>query len=128
LLNYYLQFPRHNISGWLLEKDSECIGFALLALIEKPGLRHGRIVECFLRPNELNLWCDALLALRVELERMNPDLITSYASTPWMSEALRRSGFFRRGRVPFLLRDPKKLVDRSRPFHLSYLEADLAYI
>lgn len=128
LLNYYLQFPRQNISGWLLEKNSECIGFALLALIEKPGLRHGRIVECFLRPNELNLWSDALSALRVELERMDAALITCCASTPWMSEALRRSGFFRRGRIPFLLRDPKKLVHRSRPFHLSYLEADLAYI
>jgi hypothetical protein len=128
LLNHYLRFPKQNISGWLLKKDGAVIGFGLLALIQKPKLRYGRIVDCFLSSQDPHLWSHSIAALESELRQMKPDLISCYASSERVRSALSENGYFRRGKTPFYLRDSKNLVCRSKPFHLSFLEADLSYI
>ncbi len=128
LLNYYCRYPKKNISGWLLKRSNQVVGFALVALIQKPKFRHGRIVECFLNSGETNAWAETIAALHAKLAQMKPDLISCYASNQTIRSALEANGYFRRGKIPFYLRDPKNLVPRSAPFHLSYLEADLAYI
>jgi hypothetical protein len=128
LLNYYCRYPKKNISGWLLKRSNQVVGFALLALIQKPKFRHGRIVECFLGSADPKVWAEAVAALQAQLKQMKPDLISCYASNQTIRSALETNGYFRRGKIPFYLRDPKNLVPRSQPFHLSYLEADLAYI
>lgn len=128
LLNYYLTFPRNGLKGWILEKNSKPQGFAITTLVEKPGLRHGRIVECFLPEAEPSAWADAVAALAAQLRSSRPDLVSCAASTSWMSEGLQKNGFLRRGRLPVYLRDPQKHLNKSMPLHLSFLEADLAYI
>ena len=56
------------------------------------------------------------------------DLVSCYGSTPWLAEALRKNGFFRRGRTAFYLRDPRSQVQREASLHLTHLEADAAYL
>jgi hypothetical protein len=128
ILNYYCRYPKKNISAWLLKRSNQVVGFALLALIQKPKFRHGRIVECFLGSADSQAWTEAISTLQAKLKDMKPDLISCYASNQTIRSALEANGYFRRGKIPFYLRDPKSLVPRSDPFHLSYLEADLAYI
>lgn len=127
ILNHYLQFPLNNFRGFLLE-DTRVRGFALLTLVNKPHVQVGRIVECFLDTPDARLWNEAIALLEAEAVRQGAEVISCYGSTPWMSAALRNNGFFRRGRTPFYLRDPKRLVPRSAPFHLTHLEADLSFI
>jgi hypothetical protein len=127
LLNYYLNYPLGTFSGYLL-RDSRPRGFAILALIQKPGCRLVRIVECFLDEPAPGLCAQAISVLCQRALEKKPDIISVYGSTPWMAEGLQKAGFFRRGKTPLFVRDPKKLLPEGRPFHLSHLEADLSFI
>jgi hypothetical protein len=128
LLNHLLDFPKQNIFGYVLKTQGRICGFALLGVIEKPALRHGRIVECFLDSPDANLWRGSISALFREVAKLKADLVSCYASTPWIKAGLLSNGFFRRGRTTFYLRDPQNRLSRQDPFHLTHLEADLAYI
>ncbi len=127
LLNYYLRYPLGTFSGYLLQ-DSKPRGFAILVSIPKPHCRVVRIVECFLDEPDPNLCTDCIAALHQRALERNPDIISVYGSTPWMAEGLQRAGFFRRGKTPLFLRDPKKLLPEGQTFHLTHLEADLSFI
>jgi hypothetical protein len=127
VLNHYLRFPLKNFTGYLFE-DDRVRGFAVLTVLQKPALRAGRIVECYLDSDNPSDWTGAIALLEAEMRKRNVDLISMYGTTPWSTQALRSNGFFRRGRTPFYLRDPKKLVPRALPFHLTHLEADLSFI
>jgi len=127
LLNYYLNYPLGTFSGYLL-KDDRPRGFAILALIQKPGCRVVRIVECFLDEPDAELCAGAISALFKRALEKNPDIISVYGSTPWMARGLQKAGFFRRGKTPLFLRDPKKLLPEGQGFHLTHLEADLSFI
>ena len=127
LLNHYLRFPLGNFSGYVFEAQG-IRGFAIVSIISRPKLKVARIVECFLDSTDIELWADALALLHERAAREDIDLISCYGTTPWMAAALRRSGFFRRCRTAFYLRDPKKHVSRAKPFHLTHLEADLSFI
>jgi hypothetical protein len=127
VLNHYLAFPGQVFHGFLFESNG-LQGFGILNVIDRPGVRLARIVECFLNSTDPSLWRDATGLLTSEAIKRGADLVSAYGSTNWMAEGLRKAGFFRRGKTPFYLRDPKKLISRSRPFHLTHLEADLSYI
>jgi len=127
VLNHYLQFPGASFHGFLLQRD-DILGFGIISILDRPGIRIARIVECFLDSTEPALWRDAIAQLTREAIKQGADLVSAYGSTDWMSGGLRSAGFFRRGKTPFYLRDPKKLVSRFRPFHLTHLEADLSFI
>ena len=127
LLNYYLDYPLGTFSGYLLQ-DQKPRGFAILALIQKPGCRLIRIVECFLDQPDPALCADAIAALYERALEKEADIISAYGSTPWMAQGLQKAGFFRRGKTPLFLRDPKKLLPEGHPFHLTHLEADLSFI
>jgi hypothetical protein len=102
-------------------------GFAILSAVPKRFARLGRIVECFLDTAEENEWAAAIQCLETRLVEQGCEILRSFASTPWMVEALRRNGFFRRGRVPFWLRDPRGLVRADGLWHITQLEGDSGY-
>jgi hypothetical protein len=128
LLNHLLQHPTGCLSGWLLEQGGRLRGFAVLSMLDEGVLRMGRVAELFLDSTDPALWRWALAALEDRLSCHRPHLISAYGSTPWMHQALRARGFFRRGSTSFYLRDTENRIDCRVPVHLTHLEADLAYI
>ena len=95
-LNAFLDFPRQSMSGWhLLDGSGKIRGLAVLNLIPKDGgrTRTGKFVDCLLDGVDIDLWHAAFVALTGELKRQSADLAQAYASTPWSTEALRRSRF-----------------------------------
>lgn len=128
LLNYYLAHPTGQFSGWTIHEGQDTVGFALLNTVRVVGPKEGRIVECFLvRPDE-SLWQAALFALVEALRQFDPDEVTCFASTPWMTQALKKNAFGPIGCTRMFLRDEENLVPRDCPYHLTQLEADLAFI
>ena len=129
-LNHFLQFPRQAMSGWeLLDVAGRPCGFGLLNVIpqHQGRIRIGKIVDCLVGSTDVALWHAALSALTHELARQGADLVQAFASTPWMAEGLRRSGFVSRFDLEFNLRDRQNLIPHGVPFHFTPLEADYAY-
>jgi hypothetical protein len=129
-LNHLLQFPRQAMSGWqLIVPPNRLYGFAVLNLIPQHGgrVRLGKIVDCLLVDTDVRLWHGAILALTQELGYQGADFAQTFASTPWMAEALQRSGFSSRFALEFMIRDRQKLLPVGIPFHLMPIEADYAY-
>ncbi len=128
LLNHYLRYPRKTVTGWLVRREGQPVGAALLNGWEKHGVRVGKIVDCCLAVDSDKTWHAAIFALTEELRQQACDVVNCYASTPWMNQALQDSGFSQSGSTPFYLRDPGNLIPRTAPFHLTHLEADLALL
>jgi hypothetical protein len=129
-LNAFLNFPRQSMSGWhLIDEMGRLRGLAVLNVIPKDGgrTRTGKVVDCLLDDVDANLWHAAFHALTGELARQGADLTQAYASTPWVVEALRRSGYASRYSVKFHIRDRQGLVPKGATFHLTPLEGDYAY-
>ena len=129
-LNHFLRFPRQAMSGWeLLDVGGRTCGFGLLNVIpqHQGRIRIGKIVDCLVGSTDVALWHAALSALAQELARQGADFVQAFASTPWMNESLRRSGFVSRFDLEFNLRDRQGLIPRGVPFHFTPLEADYAY-
>jgi hypothetical protein len=155
LLNYYLRFPLgkgesevgegapsaltpalsqgtgrggKRITGWTICLQEEVRGFALLGIFEEDGAKCGRIIECFLSSAESQMWHAAVWALVRELKSRDVEIISCYASSPWLREGLEGCGFYLQRDLPLTLRDGEGLVPRDLPFHLTRLEGDYAYL
>jgi hypothetical protein len=128
LLNYYLQFPPGNISGWTICEKSHPIGFALLGVFMDEGVRAGRIIDCFPALTARENWHAVVWALVRELKSRDVEIISCYASSPWLREGLESCGFYLQRELPLTLRDGEGLVPRNLPFHLTRLEGDYAYL
>jgi len=129
-LNHLLRFPRQTMSGWhLVALPDRVCGFAVLNLLPQHGgrIRLGKIVDCLLADDDVRFWHGSILALTQELGRQGADVAQTFASTPWMAEALHRSGFVSRFLLEFSLRDRQGLLPPRIPFHLMPIEADYAY-
>ena len=129
-LNHLLQFPRQAMSGWhLIAPPDRLCGFAVLNLVPQHGgqVWLGKIVDCLLANTDAQLWHGAILALTQELQHQGADVAQTFASTPWIAEALHQSGFSSRFALEFNLRDRQRLLPLGIPFHLMPIEADYAY-
>lgn len=126
-LNHALAYPRRKLTGSLVEAQGRVRGFGLLNVVPREGYRLGKIVECFLDTAAPGLWHAAVFALTQELSAQGADVAEGFASTPWMTEALRACGFYATHTVNFLLRDRHNFLPRDLPFHLTPFEADYAY-
>jgi hypothetical protein len=100
-----------------------------LSVVPQHGgqVRQGKIVDCLLASSDERLWHAAILALTRELKSQGADIAQTFASTRWMTEALRQSGFTSRFALEFNVRDRQELIPTGVPFHLMPLEADYAY-
>jgi hypothetical protein len=128
LLNHLLRYPGKTLSGWAIERGGRMIGFGLLAVIPKGPTRVGKIVECFLPGRDPADWHAAIDALTRQLGHLGADLALACGSTEWTAKALRAAGYRERYRLSFSIRDRSKLLPRDLPFHLTFLEADYAYL
>jgi hypothetical protein len=129
-LNHMLRFPRQSMSGWLLQMSSDRVcGFAILNIVPHHcgGIRLGKIVDCVLTSDEVDIWHASLLALKRELDHQRADIAQCFGSTPWICEGLDRAGFVSRFSLEFSLRDRSSLIPQGIPFHLMPIEADYAY-
>jgi hypothetical protein len=129
-LNDVLHFPRQSMSGWhLVDSAGRLRGFALLNLVprDQGRTRTGKFVDCLLDEIDVAPWQAAVLALTRELARQGADLAQAYASTPWTTEALSRSGYTSRFTVKFHIRDRQGIIPRDTTFYLTPLEGDYAY-
>jgi hypothetical protein len=98
-----------------------------LNVVRQGEMRKGKIVECFLDSGPPALWHAAIWELTAALRVQGADIAECFASTPWMTDALRQSGFYRAHELNFLLRDRKKRLPQGAVFHLTPFEADYAY-
>ncbi len=128
LLNYYLQFPLGNISGWTICEKNHPIGSALLGVFMDEGVRAGRIIECFPAPAARENWHAVVWALVRELKSRDVEIISCYASSPWLREGLEECGFYLQRELPLVVRDPQGLLPGGLPFHMTRLEGDYAYL
>jgi hypothetical protein len=127
-LNHILHYPKGGITGWHLLFAGRVCGFAVLAIVPKPGhVRVGKVVDCVLDVDDDALWHAALMALTRELKGQGADLAIAYASTEWTARALRAAGYAPMYDLEFRLRDRAGKIPRDAPFHLTPLEADYAY-
>lgn len=129
-LNHLLRFPRQAMTGWhLVGPGDRLLGFALLNVVPQHGarVRLGKVVDLLLAGTDVELWHAAASALLRELASQGADVSQAFASTPWMAEGLRRSGFVTRFALEFSLRDRAGLVPPGTPPHLMPIEADYAY-
>jgi hypothetical protein len=126
-LNHALRYPRSKLTGWLVEHGGDLRGFALLNVVRRGETRIGKIVECFLDSGPPALWHAAIWELTAALRAQGADIAECFASTPWMTEGLRSSGFYAAHELNFLVRDRKKRLPRGAVFHLTPFEADYAY-
>jgi GNAT superfamily N-acetyltransferase len=124
-LNHALRFPRPGMSGWLMLHGGQLVGFALLN-VARPG-QVGKLVECLLEGDNIDLWHASTFALARELAGQGAGVAVGFGSTLWMAKALRRSGFNEAHRLEFTLRDRHGFIPRDTTFHLSPFEADYAY-
>ncbi len=129
LLNYYLRCSGGSISGWLVRAAGRPVGFAVLNVLDTGAGRLGNIVECFLEAPDPDLWHAAIFALTRQLDIQGADLAQCVASTAWAEQACSRAAYrpTRQG-VVLLLRDRDRALPRDRPFHLTKLEGDHAYL
>ena len=104
-------------------------GFAVLNIVPQyhGGLRLGKVVDCLLATDEVDIWHAALVALKREMTHQRADIIQCFGSTPWICEGLDRAGYVSRFSLEFSLRDRGSLVPQGIPFHLMPIEADYAY-
>lgn len=128
VLNHLLRCPSRTISGYLIERDGTTLGFGLLSVIPSGRSRVGKIVECFLPGRNIDDWHASVVALTSELKASGADFVVSCGSTDWMAEALRRTGYRERYSLEFRLRDKARRIPRELPFHLTWIEADYAYL
>ncbi|MCA9500473.1 MAG: hypothetical protein KC588_14875 [Nitrospira sp.] len=128
LLNYFLRYPKGNVTGWLLHEGTIPVGFAILSISVEGRIRKAKIVDCFLNSGDPEKWHSAVEALLQELKGRSVDLITSYATAPEMLQALKNNGFYQRDSTPFYLRDPSQLIPTNLSFYFMPLEADHAYL
>ncbi|SIO33154.1 hypothetical protein SAMN05444166_3844 [Singulisphaera sp. GP187] len=126
-LNHALRYPRPGMTGWLLVAEGETRGFALLNVNRQGTVRAGKLVECLVQGEDSALRHAAVTALTEELGRQGADLAVGFASTPWIADALRLSGFTPAHHLEFTLRDREGLIPNGVPIHLSSFEADYAY-
>ncbi len=125
LLNYFLNVPNGSVSGWMIRARGRSIGFALTSVAEVNGVRMGNIVDCVLSTHNVPQWRAALERLKQKLRGDGCDIARCMGMLASLQVALREAGFFRRGSNKLFLRDPKKLLPRNRPFHITYLDGDL---
>ena len=128
LLNHLLRYPRGGITGWHLLLDGRLRGFALLAVVPRPGrVLVGKIVELLLDDRDERAWPGAVHALTGELGRRRADVATAVAGTEWAARALRASGYTPAHAMEFRLRDRSNLIPAGSTFHLTMTDADYAY-
>jgi hypothetical protein len=127
-LNYALSYPRPGTTGWLLEAVGRSVGFAVLRVARDDAATVGKIVDCLLDSDDETDWAGAVAALVGELKAQHADVVSAYATTAAFRRALEQNGFTLIRTRPFLLRDPQRLLPQEVPFHLTLLEADLAYL
>jgi hypothetical protein len=129
-LNDFIRFPRQSMTGWhLIDGAGRLRGFAVLNVIprDQGRTRIGKFVDCLVDDIDVAPWHAAVLALTRELARQGADLAQAYASTPWTTEALSRSGYKSRFAVKFHIRDRQGIIPHDATFHLTPLEGDYAY-
>jgi hypothetical protein len=124
LLNYLLSFPGPHMTGWQIEVDGVPVGHGLLNIVERGGVRRGLVVDCFLYSRERELWTGALWALSRQLRAEGCDLVRCCGAAPWLCTALRRNGFFRRGRQPLFIRDALKQLPGEGEFYMTDIEGE----
>lgn len=128
LLNHLLRYPGKTLTGWMIERDGRTLGFALLAVIPSGRIRVGKVVDCFLPGRDAGDWHAAIDALTTELKAQGADVALACGSTDWSAEALGTAGYRRAYSLAFWLRDKRGLLPRHVPFHLTWIEADYAYL
>ncbi|WP_169976573.1 hypothetical protein [Tautonia rosea] len=127
LLNHFLRFPRPWFEGWMIRRGGSVRGFLILSVLPQPLVTRGKIVDCFLDDPDPDLWLASIQAATEELRRRGADLAECFATTPWITEALRNSGYRAVFEIPCYVRDRSGLIPQGLPFHLTQLEADYAY-
>ena len=128
ILNHFLRHPAGSIEGSLILDGNTVIGFALLNVLDRHHAQVGKIVECFLADQNLDLWLASIVALTSRLRALGADVALGCGSTAWTSQAYLASGYREAFPLDFRLRDHKGLIPRDKPFHVTFLEADYAYL
>ncbi len=127
-LNHFLRFPPGTIHGWhLFDRDRLC-GFALVNVVPQGPIRLGKVLECWAASEDSEQWQAAGSALVDGCRQLGCHQIAAYGTAPCLASAWRANGFFPRGRTPLQWRDPKGKVPIDRPYHLTYLEADIGLL
>ena len=126
--NALLAFPRGGISGWVIERRGATVGFALLSVVSNPRTRVGKVVDLVMSKGDE---CDrgvAYALLRGELERQGADLALVCGATEVERAGLRAAGFRRAFELELSVRDRAGLLPPEVPIHVSFLDADYAFL
>lgn len=127
-LNHLLRCPAARmIGGWIVQ-GAETVGWAILGLLERDGIRFGKVVDAFLQTNDPEAWAGSVRILTDRLRAEGVEVIDAFHGAPWASEAFRRCGYRAIDRLDFLMRDREGRLPTGAPYHLTPIEADYAYL
>jgi len=124
-LEFMLRCPAARMRYFSLVKDGSTQGYFLLARVGGQA----RLADLRLLSTRADDWASACAAVTHSVSR-DPDVceLAAIAPLPLIGDALERNGFRSRGGIPVFIRDPRELLARSGPIHLSMLDDDSAYL
>ncbi len=132
--NALLQFPRGSISGWRLtltlpETGAQAMEFAaLLSVVARGRVRVGKIIELVMARDDVGWRRLAYWLSRDELQRQGADFVLACGSTTIEAGGLRAAGFRRAFELELSVRDRGGLLPNGAPLHVSFMDADYAYL
>ena len=127
-LNHILKHPFGMTHGYYLRDGSDLAGLALLHVEEREGVRYAKILDCLMISPDRWQYARAVAPLLRQLSALHADIVIVHAGTPWLQAALRANNFYNRGRKTLWVRDPKAILPKGYPYHMSLLDSDLAFL
>lgn len=126
-LNHLLGCPAvRMIGGWITTRRRETAGWAILCLLERDGVRFGKVVDLSLATDDPGGWAGVIGALTARLRAEGAEVIDAFHGDPLASEGFRRRGFRAIDRLDLLMRDREAKLPAGASYHLTPIEADYA--
>lgn len=133
-LNALLAFPRGGQTAWFLVPPDfyslrvPALPLGIIGIVPRGGVCVGKINDAFMPTRDVESWQFAYRGLRDEVKKQGADFALACGSTPWEAAALRAEGFRHAFDLELSIRDRSKLLPKDAPIHVSFLDADYAYL
>jgi hypothetical protein len=125
-LRWLADCPELESHRFTLHADGEAMGEVQLFVNHEPSTPSGRLVHIPYLGHDPAIWIQALIAVGFELEKLGCGSVSLLATHPALVEAAEEMGAEITGLRPVWMKERSRSPSGG-PWHLTYLEGDLAY-